>query len=716
MAQLIRVLHIDTELNNGDLTAAALDREVDYVVVETATSAAEGLDMIVNRPPDCVLSTPDILRQNGTELLQRVRDEYPELPFILLTTDAGAEVVNEAVSAGATDYFQITSKPEQYQLLINRIENVVQSRQSSERLAQQEELVELTELTASVGGWELDLEADELNITTGASQITGLSKNADLSQNETIGIYHPDDRPEVQAAVDRTAQTGQQVQGTWRIQPAARSQRVVDVTITPSTSNGELTTLRGTIQDVTERYERRRELEQIETLFQHTQGALFLIGVSDEFTIKRVNQAWEDATGVPADSAQGQTLGELLGEEQESKVAQRYRACVRRQEPLEYEEQLQFDDGLTYWETRIAPVILDGDVEYIAGSTQNITEIRKQQRELRIFQQAIDNTEVPITLTDPSQEDNPLVYVNDAYEQLTGYSKKEALGRNCRYLQGKNTDPEAVTALRTGIDAQEPTTVELRNNRKDGIEFWNRLTVIPIYNDDGTLIRYLGTQQDITERKKREKHLELLDRVWRHNLRNEMNVIRGRAEAIRAETLGSVATDAKKIVETSNELLELTEKERKLADVLRGEPIQKPLEIEAVLERVTSKIMSEYPEATITIECPTKMTVRTTIDLEQAINELVTNAIVHNDSESSEVGVTATRGETGVRIEVADNGPQIPEMERSILADGVKEEPLCHGRGLGMWLVREAIIQAGGSITAKTRSPTGNTITVMIPQ
>jgi PAS domain S-box-containing protein len=715
MAQSIRVLHVDTEPNSGDLTAAALDREVDYVLVETATSAAEGLDMIANYPPDCVLSTRDMLGQNGTGFLQQLRNEYPELPFILLTTDAGADVINKAISAGATDYFRTTSGPEQYQLLVNRIENTVQPRESGDELAQREELVELTEATANTGGWELDLEANELNITAGASRITGLPQDADLSLDGTIDVYHPDDRPEVRAAVDRAARTGQQVQGTWRIQPAAGGQRVVDVTIAPATSSGEVTALRGTVQDVTERRERRKELEQIETLFQHTQGPLFLVDVGDELTIKRVNWAWEDATGISPDSTHGKTPRELLGKEQGSRVAHRYRECVRRQEPIEYEEQLQFDDHPTYWKTRIAPVIIDGDVEYIAGSTRNVTETRERQRELRIFKQAIDNTEVPVTLADPSEEDNPLVFVNTAYEQLTGYSEEEALGRNCRYLQGQNTNSEAVTALRTAIAAEKPITTTLRNYQKDGTEFWNRLTVTPIYDDDGTLIRYLGTQQDITERKEREKHVELLGRVLRHNLRNTLNVVRGRAEAICAETSGSVATDATRIIEVSDELLGLTEKEQKLADVLRGEPIQKPVDIEAVLERVISKTISEYPEATVTIECPTGMTARTTTDLAQALRELVENAIVHNGSESPDVCVTAARTETGVRIEVADNGPRIPDMERSILVDGVREEPLYHGRGLGMWVIRLIIAQAGGSVTVEQRSPTGNIVRAELP-
>lgn len=716
MAQSIRVLHVDTEPNNGDLTATTLDREVDDIAVETATSAAEGLNTITNDSPDCVVFACHMPGQNNTGFLELVRDEYPELPLILLTTDADAEVVSEAISAGATDYFQITSELEQYQLLGNRIKNVVQSRQSTKQLTRKNELMRLTEVTANVGSWELDLETDELDVTPGAGRLTGLSSDDNLSPDGTIDLYHPDDQPEVRAALDRAAETGEQVQGTWRIQPPDGCQRTADVTITPVSSNGEVTSLRGTIHDVTERRERREELEQVETLFQHTQGPLFLIDVEDgAFRIKRVNWAWEDATGVSPDSAHGQTIYELLGEKQGNKVAQRYHECVERREPIEYEEQLQFGDDRIYWETRIAPVVIEGDVEYIAGSTRNITESRERQRELRLLQQAIDDAEMPVTLADPSQEDNPLVYANNAYQELTGYSQQEALGRNCRYLQGENTDPGKVRRLREAINDEEPATVKLRNYRKDGTEFWNRVTVTPIYDDSGTLIRYLGSQRDITERRDRKKYLQLLDRVLRHNLRNDMSVIRGRAETIAAEASGTVATDATQIVETSNGLVELAEKERKLADTLRREPTKKQLDLRVILERACSEARSEHPEATITLECPTEVTVRTTADLGQAVGELTSNAIVHNDSESSEVSISAARTQAGSRIEVADNGPRIPKMERDILTDGINEEPLYHGRGLGLWLVRLIITQAGGSISVKQRSQTGKSIRIELP-
>jgi PAS domain S-box-containing protein len=99
---------------------------------------------------------------------------------------------------------------------------------------------------------------------------------------------------------------------------------------------------------------------------------------------------------------------------------------------------------------------------------------------------------------------------------MTGYPPEETLGRNCRFLQGEDTDPEKVAALREAIDNEETISVELRNYRKDGTEFWNRLTVNPIHDDDGQLVRYLGTQKDITEKKESEQKLALVETLFEY--------------------------------------------------------------------------------------------------------------------------------------------------------------------------------------------------------
>jgi len=117
---------------------------------------------------------------------------------------------------------------------------------------------------------------------------------------------------------------------------------------------------------------------------------------------------------------------------------------------------------------------------------------------------AVDEAPVGITLSDPSLPDNPITYLNEAYEKLTGYSPDQVLGRNCRFLQGPETEEEPVAQMRTAIDEDEPVSVELLNYREDGTPFWNQVTIAPIYDDQGEVSHYVGFQNDITERKEAE--------------------------------------------------------------------------------------------------------------------------------------------------------------------------------------------------------------------
>jgi PAS domain S-box-containing protein len=119
-------------------------------------------------------------------------------------------------------------------------------------------------------------------------------------------------------------------------------------------------------------------------------------------------------------------------------------------------------------------------------------------------QRAIDEAPVGITISDPTLPDNPLVYVNDSYTEMTGYDRSEALGRNCRFLQGAGTDPDTVAAIREAIAAEEPVSVELVNYRKDGSSFWNRVEIAPVRDEGGEVTHFVGFQTDITARKRAE--------------------------------------------------------------------------------------------------------------------------------------------------------------------------------------------------------------------
>lgn len=121
---------------------------------------------------------------------------------------------------------------------------------------------------------------------------------------------------------------------------------------------------------------------------------------------------------------------------------------------------------------------------------------------------AMDKAPAGIVITDPDKPDNPLVYANERFTGLTGYEQPDVVGRNCRFLQGPATDSEPVAELREAVRTDTPTTVELRNYRADGTEFWNEVRIQPLRAADGTVTHYVGFQQDITARKRREQALK----------------------------------------------------------------------------------------------------------------------------------------------------------------------------------------------------------------
>ncbi len=155
------------------------------------------------------------------------------------------------------------------------------------------------------------------------------------------------------------------------------------------------------------------------------------------------------------------------------------------------------------------PVEYVGTRDVVPGQhlfvVRDITERLAQEEELRIKTQAMDKAPVGITISDPSQEDNPLIYVNDRFCELTGYDENEILGRNCRFIQGEDTAQESTQEIRRAIDAQEATSVVLRNYRKDGTPFLNRLLISPVTDETGTVTHYIGFQEPIDERRPAER-------------------------------------------------------------------------------------------------------------------------------------------------------------------------------------------------------------------
>ncbi|HZY66497.1 MAG TPA: SpoIIE family protein phosphatase [Rubrobacteraceae bacterium] len=124
-----------------------------------------------------------------------------------------------------------------------------------------------------------------------------------------------------------------------------------------------------------------------------------------------------------------------------------------------------------------------------------------------LLERAVDASSNGILITDPERPDNPIIYVNPAFEKITGYPSEEVLGRNCRFLQGEDTSQAALDEVRAAIREGRDCRVVLKNYRKDGAPFWNELYISPVYDEEGRLVNFVGIQNDITREHRSEEAL-----------------------------------------------------------------------------------------------------------------------------------------------------------------------------------------------------------------
>ena len=127
-----------------------------------------------------------------------------------------------------------------------------------------------------------------------------------------------------------------------------------------------------------------------------------------------------------------------------------------------------------------------------------------------VLTQILDACVNGVTLSDPDLPDNPIVYANQAFEAMSGYSQDEIVGRNCRFLQGADRNQEALDTIRAALQKHDSCVVTLRNYRKNGELFLNRLSIRPLVDREGQVIYYLGVQYDVTDQVKAQAELEKL--------------------------------------------------------------------------------------------------------------------------------------------------------------------------------------------------------------
>jgi signal transduction histidine kinase len=268
-------------------------------------------------------------------------------------------------------------------------------------------------------------------------------------------------------------------------------------------------------------------------------------------------------------------------------------------------------------------------------------------------------------------------------------------------MQGEETAEEPIAEMREAIDNGESVQVELRNYRKDGTEFWNQVTLAPLKDNTGTVTHYVGFQQDVSTQKAYEKQLEdqredlrVLNEMVRHDIRNDLQVALAALEVLKANSDGD-GTDSKQIttaLESIHQAIDLTDTAKDIAEVmLETEAEYAPTALRAVLHEQVQQCQSAFPD----------VEVRANDMLDSVFRNLLTNGIVHNDTETPELLVTATTTDESVRITIADNGPGIPEEVGDRLFDRGWKGGDSGGTGIGLYIVSSLVENYGGSIEVR---------------
>ncbi|MFC7073787.1 ATP-binding protein [Halovenus rubra] len=210
---------------------------------------------------------------------------------------------------------------------------------------------------------------------------------------------------------------------------------------------------------------------------------------------------------------------------------------------------------------------------------------------------------------------------------------------------------------------------------------------------------------------RRANLVNVLNRVLRHNVRNDISVVRGRVQLMtdRLEDDSDGTIAMKKI----DELIELSQKARDLEQIVDREFERQPVDVTGLVERVVERTATEHSEATFHVEGQENVTIPVFESFERAIEELVENAAKHG-GDSPTVTVTVEQVPNAVDVHIADDGPGISEAERRVLRTG-EESPLIHGSGIGLWIVHWVISSHSGSVEA-TATSDGTTLSVSIPR
>lgn len=717
MSRPIHVLYVDTDL--AEPSGRMLERADERFEVLVETTPQDGMERLHSeaRTIDCVVSDYDMPGMDGIELLESVREEYPDLPFVLFTGAGSEEVASEAFAAGATDYFRKHASDEQFEVLAHRIENVV------ERWRAQTDYRRIFE-EATDGILVHDPETGEiLDANSTFCEMLGYDREALCSMS--VGDFSVDEEgyteERAEKLIAKAHEEGPQV-FEWLNETESGEELPVEVHLKRTTLSGRDCVL-AIVRDLSERKERQRELQQerafIESLFDAVPDTLYALDTSG--SLLRWNRSARNVSGYTDVELASMSAADFFeGEDLERIVAAMQRVMTERRTEKEQVDFVTKDGTKIPYEFVGAPLTdEEGELRGVVGAGRDVSRREERKQELERYETILDTIGDAVFELDGH---GFFVEVNDYLADILGYEVDDLIGEHFSVVVAEDDLETARKAYEDLLETDTDfVTYEITAVTADGegIPCEVRAGLAPAESTDGPP-GTVGVVRDVSERKSRERQLERQNErleefasIVSHDLKNPLGVLGGRIQLAKEECENEHLDIAADTLDRMEDLIDRT-----LTLARKGRTVGETYatDISTVAEK--SWRSAGAPEATLEIDDPP--TVEADPDrLRHLFENLFGNAVEHAvaspggavdeaaDSSDRLSDLTVTVGATEEGFYVADDGRGIPEDEREMVLDaGFTTSD--DGTGIGLAIVRQ-IAEAHGWMVAVTESADGGT-------
>ena len=429
-----------------------------------------------------------------------------------------------------------------------------------------------------------------------------------------------------------------------------------------------------------------------------------------------VNPAFEEITGYGRAEVLGGTPRQLKSGEMSDAYYEDLWNTITSGDRWEAEIVDQKKDGTYYSAYQTVAPIPDGEggVSAFVAVQTDVTARKELRKGLKRHREVVQRLEDPIMLQD---EDGTFRLVNEALADFAGLSKEELLGETEHRFMNEEAATRIERKKAEVMEAEQPITYtispDFERSDRNATFSTNRY---PYYDGDGELTGTFAICRDVTDLEERTRQLHVIDNILRHNLRNDLTIIRGLADQIRGRTSGDVADTAETILTHTDDLMSTGEKSRSITDLLSEDPTPGSIDVTSVIRSVVDGLTAVRANVRLDANMPERAVASTTLKIREAIEELVRNAVIHSDRDVPSIEIRVETTDEAVTVSVIDDGPGIPEMDRAVLETGQAIDDMYHGSGLGLWLVYWIVSRSGGSIAVSDPEPQGTDVTISLPR